>query len=357
EAALAIGGGDPPPAPTRPPPAELEPVFGAMQRMAADVRATQAELESARARTAAVLATVATGVVALDDRGRILLANPRARELLGEALEEGTEFLHLVPAGGEPGESEIEVGGRRLSLQAARLARAPGGLVLAFNDVTQASRAARVLAWGEMARQVAHEIKNPLTPLRLGVQHLQRAWHRGPQGFAPVLEETSGRILGEIDRLDTIARIFSRFGAPAEEVGPLEPVDLAAAATEVVQLYRLAEDGARVRLTGAPGTTPRPARRDEVKEVLVNLLENARNAAATEIVVEVGPDGLAVRDDGVGIPVDDLTRVFEPRFSTTTSGAGLGLAIVRRLVEGWGAGVQLESEPGRGTTVRVRWPG
>ena len=142
-----------------------------------------------------------------------------------------------------------------------------------------------------------------------------------------------------------------------EEVGPLEPVDLAAAATEVVQLYGLAEDGARVRLDGARGAMPRPARRDEVKEVLVNLLENARNAAATEIVVEVGPEGLAVRDDGVGIPPDDLARVFEPRFSTTTSGAGLGLAIVRRLVEGWGAGVQLESEPGRGTTVRVRWPG
>jgi nitrogen-specific signal transduction histidine kinase len=308
DAALAIGSGERPPVPASPPPAELEPVFGAMRRMADDVRATQAELEAARARTAAVLATVATGVLALDADGRVLLANPRARELLGRPLAEGEDFLAGLAgewepareamagavAGGEGGGAEFEAAGRRLSVQAARLTRAPGGLVLAFNDVTQASRAARVLAWGEMARQVAHEIKNPLTPLRLGVQHLQRAWRRGPEGFGPVLEETGGRILGEIDRLDTIARIFSRFGAPPEDAGPLEPVDITAAATEVVQLYALAEDGARVHLV-ADGTVAQAARRDEVKEVLVNLLENARNAAATEIVIAVGPGELSVR--------------------------------------------------------------
>jgi nitrogen fixation/metabolism regulation signal transduction histidine kinase len=316
-----------------------------------------------------VLATVATGVLALDAEGRVLLANPRARELLGRPLAEGEDFLaglagEWEPArvamagaveGGEGGGAEFEAAGRRLSVQAARLTRAPGGLVLAFNDVTQASRAARVLAWGEMARQVAHEIKNPLTPLRLGVQHLQRAWRRGPEGFGPVLEETGGRILGEIDRLDTIARIFSRFGAPPEDAGPLEPVDITAAAMEVVQLYALAEDGARVHLV-ADGTVAHAARRDEVKEVLVNLLENARNAAATEIVIAVGPGELSVRDDGGGIPAADLARVFEPRFSTTTSGAGLGLAIVRRLVESWGATVRLESAAGHGTLVRVTWP-
>jgi nitrogen fixation/metabolism regulation signal transduction histidine kinase len=340
-----------------------------MRRMADDVRATQAELEAARARTAAVLATVATGVLALDADGRVLLANPRARELLDRPLAEGEEFVAglagewapvreavaAAAAGGAGGEAEFEAAGRRLAVQVARLARAPGGLVLAFNDVTQASRAARVLAWGEMARQVAHEIKNPLTPLRLGVQHLQRAWRRGSDGFGPVLDETGGRILAEIDRLDTIARIFSRFGAPPEEAGPLEPVDLTAAAAEVVQLYALAEDGARVRLV-ADGTVARPARRDEVKEVLVNLLENARNAAAREIVIAVGPRELSVRDDGEGIPGADLPRVFEPRFSTTTSGAGLGLAIVRRLVESWGATVRLESTAGQGTLVRVTWP-
>src|SRR5690606_9913337 len=142
-AAVAIGGGGPPPVPSSPPPVELEPVFGAMHRMAADVRATQAELEAARARTAAVLATVTTGVVALDADGRVLLANPRAGELLGRPLVEGEDFLAQLPPAwlpareavaavrrGELGEAEVEAAGRRLSLQAARLARAPGGLVL-----------------------------------------------------------------------------------------------------------------------------------------------------------------------------------------------------------------------------------
>ncbi|MGH7585871.1 MAG: ATP-binding protein, partial [Gemmatimonadales bacterium] len=176
----------------------------------------------------------------------------------------------------------------------------------------------------------------------------------GAPPFGQVLEETSERILGEIDRLDTIARIFSRFGAPPEQVGPLEPVDLTSVAGEVVQLYALAEDGARVSLV-ADGTVIAPARKDEVKEVLVNLLENARSAAASRVVIRVEAGRVAVEDDGRGIAASDLARVFEPRFSTTTSGAGLGLAIVRRLVEGWGGVVRLESEEGRGTRVVVEW--
>jgi signal transduction histidine kinase len=91
-----------------------------------------------------------------------------------------------------------------------------------------------------------------------------------------------------------------------------------------------------------------------VKEVLVNLLENARNAGARNIAVAVASGRLEVRDDGSGIPPDLLPRIFEPRFSTTTSGSGLGLAIVRRLVESWGGTVGVESVVGRGTTVVVR---
>jgi signal transduction histidine kinase len=228
------------------------------------------------------------------------------------------------------------------------------GAVLALNDVSDISRAERVLAWGEMARQVAHEIKNPLTPMRLGVQHLRRVWRDRPDEFDGTLEDTARRILGEIDRLDTIARAFSRFAAPGPEEDPLEPVDLAEVAEEVVQLYQLAGEGAAtVRLEVTPAAFG-DARRDEIKEVLVNLLENARNAGALMIVVAVAPGRLEVRDDGSGIPPDLLPRIFEPRFSTTTSGSGLGLAIVRRLVESWGGSVEVESAVGRGTTVVVR---
>ena len=98
------------------------------------------------------------------------------------------------------------------------------------------------------------------------------------------------------------------------------------------------------------------ARRDEFKELLGNLVENARNAGATRVRIQFGPGSCRVVDDGAGIPPDVLPRLFEPRFSATTSGSGLGLAIVRRLVEGWGATVALESEPGRGTVATIRWP-
>jgi two-component system, NtrC family, nitrogen regulation sensor histidine kinase NtrY len=217
-----------------------------------------------------------------------------------------------------------------------------------------------VLAWGEMARQVAHEIKNPLTPIRLGIQHLQRAREKQDgRDFDSTLGETAERILAEIDRLDAIARAFSRFASPAAEALPLEPVDLHAVAREVVHLYTLggAGAGAQVELAGAAGP-PASARRDEVKEVLVNLLENARNAGARRVIVRVADGGrrLEVRDDGRGIAADVLPHVFDPAFSTTSSGSGLGLAIARRLVESWGGTITLASRLGEGTTVTLTLP-
>jgi len=214
-------------------------------------------------------------------------------------------------------------------------------------------RAARVLAWGEMANQIAHEIKNPLTPMRLGIQHLQRV-HRDGRPLGPTLDETARRILGEIDRLDTIARAFSRFAAPAEGRPAPEPTPLGEVCREVVALYGLAPDAGGVTLALVRDARVL-AHRDEVKETLVNLLENSRNADARAITVRVdGPD-LEVIDDGCGISPSELDRIFEPRFSTTTSGSGLGLAIVKRLVEGWGAAIAVRSEVGKGTTVSIRF--
>jgi len=203
-----------------------------------------------------------------------------------------------------------------------------------------------------MARQVAHEIKNPLTPMRLGMQHLRRVYRERRDEFDRALDETSDRILAEIDRLDTIARAFSRFAAPASKEPALDRIDLAAVVGEVVQLYRLAEEGCEVQLITQPEAFG-AARADEVKEVLVNLLENARNAGSSRVRITVETGLIRVEDDGSGIPGELLPRVFEPRFSTNTSGSGLGLAIVRRLVESWGGRVYVESQPGQGTTVTV----
>jgi nitrogen fixation/metabolism regulation signal transduction histidine kinase len=325
------------------------------------------------------LATVATGVVAVDERLVVTMANPRAEELLGARLAPGvmasratgplwSPIWEAVGAfvarhGAATVSREFTLPGRQIRVQLAAIdaeGDAGRGCVVALDDTTDLARASRVLAWGEMARQVAHEIKNPLTPIRLGIQHLQRARTAGGRAaadFDRTLRETAERILAEIDRLDAIARAFSRFGAPGAEQSPLEAVDLFAAAREVVQLYALGDAPgiAQVTLAGSADAQVASARKDEVKEVLVNLVENARNAEARRITVRVttGGLGLAVEDDGRGIGPEALDHVFEPTFSTTSSGSGLGLAIAKRLVENWGGGIAITSVVGKGTTVTL----
>jgi nitrogen fixation/metabolism regulation signal transduction histidine kinase len=225
---------------------------------------------------------------------------------------------------------------------------------VALDDVTDLSRAVRVLAWGELARQIAHEIKNPLTPIRLGVQHLRRAYEAPRQDFGEVLDHTSRQILAEIERLDAVARAFSRFGAPPAGQEPLASVDAAAVAQDTAALYGLGDEG-RVSVDGESRMQVL-ARRDELKEVLINLVENARAAGAENVTIRLAVGAemeIAVQDDGPGISAEDLPRVLDPQFSTTTSGAGLGLAICRRLVESWGGRITVASDVGQGTTVRL----
>jgi signal transduction histidine kinase len=170
------------------------------------------------------------------------------------------------------------------------------------------------------------------------------------------------QVLLEIDRLTEIARAFSRYGAPQEAPGDTRPVDVAAVAREVLTLYRAPDRSVAYTLTVLDHDTVGAARVSELREVFINLLENARAAVGETGTVEarVGGAGrfvrLEVRDDGDGIPADQLPHIFEPHFSTRSSGTGLGLAIVRRLVEGWGGEVGAESEPGVGTTFRVLIP-
>ena len=168
-------------------------------------------------------------------------------------------------------------------------------------------------------------------------------------------------MLSEIDRLAEIAQSFSRFGAPDGQVAPLAPVSLGDVVNEVMVLY--GGSVARVSFEQDIDRTLPPvvARTPELKEVLVNLLENARLAGeeGTRVTIaarhgtDPGTVLLSVIDDGVGIPEDVLPRIFEPQFSTRSKGTGLGLAIVQRVVRAWGGAVTVESEVGVGTTVRV----
>jgi nitrogen fixation/metabolism regulation signal transduction histidine kinase len=368
-AALRIARGERYPAPERPPAMEFIPVFSAFERMDADLSASRAALEEAQRRTESVLRDVASGVIAVDRDGRVMLANPGADALLGKPVTTGLTLRQLGEnalatrteaflAGTNTEDAFDEtINGRQVRGSLAHLERGTGGAVLTLEDVTELARAQRVLAWGEMARQVAHEIKNPLTPIRLGVQHLRRARGDTRVDFARIFEQNVERILAEIDRLDEIARAFSRYGmSPAERLDPV-PLDVNAITKDVVDLERMAADGVVWQYEAPPGPVMGLARDDELREVLLNVMENARQAGARRIEVTVaGTSGnveVTVRDDGDGVPPGDLERIFEPRFSTRTSGIGLGLAISRNMVEAWGGRMQAEPADGRGTVMRI----
>jgi two-component system nitrogen regulation sensor histidine kinase NtrY len=372
EAALALASGRRSPALNAAPVTEFTPVFTAFAQMADDLSVSRSALEAAQRRTEAVLQHVASGVLAVRDDATIILANPRAEAMLGVSLRDGSTLDTVggarrlatllarvdafLRATTEDDAFDVTIGGRQLS---ARLTRLPNGAVLTLDDVTELASAQRVLAWGEMARQVAHEIKNPLTPIRLGVQHLRRAYRDKRGDFSEILEGNVGRVLEEIDHLDEIARSFSRYGtAPAEREAPVV-VSLGAVVRGVLALETLGESGVAwtLKVSVDDDADRAWARVDELREVLLNLLENARlaGAKAVEVRFDRSTDAVCieVEDDGAGIPVDVLPRIFEPHFSTRTSGSGLGLAISRRLIESWGGTVNVESEVGRGTTVRI----
>jgi signal transduction histidine kinase len=359
-------------------PDEFGGVYRSFNRMVRRLQRARGALVRETRRTEAIVSEAATGVMALDAAGRVELVNPRAAEILGVPIGRGEPLPRegaLVVAVAEAVDSfsrsgalevsrELEVDGRILRLRLRRLTPAdgPGGAVLALEDVTAEVRTARVLAWGEMARQVAHEIKNPLTPIKLSVQHLRRAFQDRRPDYEEILDRNVDSILREIDRLGEIARAFARFGTPQPAGERLESVDVSRAVEETLALYRGAGHGIeyRVDYDGARGLHA-TARMGELKEVLVNLLENARDALRGEGEVRVSVASvergrrleIVVADDGEGVPPGQMPRIFDPHFSTRTSGTGLGLAIVRRLVESWGGEISADSEPGRGTRMRL----
>jgi len=356
---------------------EFGSVFTAFNRMVLRLQRARRALVRTTRRTEAIVEDAATGVVALDALGRVILVNARAQAVLEGRIEVGGPLPRFDGPGGEFVEwvegclrdrlreatIEFQWGERRIRVRAREVSRQePGGIVLSIEDITDELRTERILAWGEMAQQVAHEVKNPLTPIKLSVQHIQRAWKDQKGEFETVLERNVGAILSEIDRLAEIATGFSRFGVPGAAGDVLlEAVDVGAVAREVLTLYRGGEGGPIEFAADIPQDLPLiSAREPEFKEVLSNLLENARAAIEGEgrVVIEAVSVPTAVevrvRDSGAGIPVELMGRIFEPRFSTRSTGTGLGLAIVRKLVESWEGTVAAEVDRGEGTVIRLQ---
>ncbi|HJU85954.1 MAG TPA: ATP-binding protein, partial [Gemmatimonadota bacterium] len=365
--------------------------FGQLQRafneMGERLDRSQRALESEKSRVQAILSAVGAGVVALDAAGRVRLINGRAADLLEQEPEAVIDRTveELVRSNGAAAAFWREVekqrtrprrGGRDLVLRrdgeerhyhlvATRLADSEGavaGVVVAFEDITANVQSQRVLAWGEMARQVAHEIKNPLTPMKLSLQHLERVVEDGAPDFERVFHANIELVLAEIERLERIAGSFARFGATDTAVSG--PFDALEAARETVALYRHGEEGIEYRLDTRGEPRPLIGEPEGFRRVLVNLLQNAREAVlgngAGTIAVELDWEGdpgwarVSVLDDGIGLPPEGLERLFEPSFSTKTRGTGLGLAITRRIVESWGGTIEWERREGGGTAMHVR---
>ena len=356
---------------------EFGAVFRAFNRMVNRVRRARHQLVRTSRRTQASMEEAAGGMGAWDQDRRVTLVNPRAEYLFGSKVVVGHPlpgkgpfaealsiwFNNFFQGSATEANTEIQVGESRVRVRARRLGTASGGrgVVVAMDDITDELQTERVLAWGEMARQVAHEVKNPLTPIKLSIQHIRRARKDKRADFDDILVKNVDAILGEIERLAGIAQSFSKYGAPGgEDEIPVGQVYLHEIVDDVMALYGGGSSTiALFEQEIALDLPPVRARASELKEVLINLLENARVAVTEGGIVRIlgnqinGRVVLAVVDDGTGIPEDLLPRIFEPQFSTRSTGAGLGLPIVKRIVESWGGTVEVDSATGQGTTVSV----
>ncbi|MEE8106395.1 MAG: ATP-binding protein [Planctomycetota bacterium] len=236
-----------------------------------------------------------------------------------------------------------------------------GELVSAFNRMTRELkdaqdlrvRAEKEAAWREMAKQVAHEIKNPLTPMKLTIQNLLAAHAQDDETFREQFEAGTKNILEQIEALRRIAGEFSAYARfPVRDP---EPLDLEKLTADVAGFF--AGAGAQIETTCI---TPPPyvrADRDELRRALINLVTNSRQAEASLVTLAVtrqnGNAVITVEDDGSGIPADAQKHIFEPSFTTKSAGTGLGLPIVKRLVDDLGGEIEITSEAGKGTRVVI----
>jgi len=243
------------------------------------------------------------------------------------------------------------------------------GLVEAFNQMAgdldrqrhDLERSNRLAAWAEMARQVAHEVKNPLTPIQLSAEHLRRVYRDPGIDFAAALESCTDTILKQVRTLRGIVHEFSAFARPP--VASRDTLDPGALVSDVLSSYRRAlPPGVELVVEIEHDCPPLLADRRLLERAVVNLIENGLHAVGEQGRLEVRVRAerervlIEVADSGAGVDPDIRDRVFEPFFSTKATGSGLGLALVKKIAEDHGGGVALVSEPGRETRATLWLP-
>ncbi|WP_375757752.1 ATP-binding protein [Corallococcus exercitus] len=250
----------------------------------------------------------------------------------------------------------------------ARATGEVGELVRTFNHMTSELKntterlmaTERIAAWQEVARRLAHEIKNPLTPIRMSLETLMAAHEARHPSFPTLFKESAGVVLEEVERLRRIVDEFSRFARLPKP--QLAPVDLSELAQSVLSLYAAPPEGIQLEPALQTGVVAR-ADRDQLTQVLVNLVKNAEEAmtgkgGALRVRVK-GTDADAiveVEDEGPGIPLEHRARIFEPYFTTKDGGTGLGLAIAARILQEHGGRLEVGGEPGQGARFSVVLP-
>jgi two-component system, NtrC family, nitrogen regulation sensor histidine kinase NtrY len=366
----------------------------AFNRMAAQLGAQRAELvaatgqiENRRRFTEAVLASVSAGVVALDARGHIDLPNRSASQLLDFDLDAaiGTPFRHAAPefapllaaaiANPErPQQGSVQlVRGARKRTFVVRIARAQlddgaAGMVATFDDVSELESAQRTAAWADVARRIAHEIKNPLTPIQLSAERLKRKYlpqiANDPDTFK-LCVETIVRQVEDIGRMVDEFSSFARMPAPR-----MREEDLCELARRTIFLQANARPDATFESELPDGRLALKFDASQVGQALTNLLQNALDAIEGRVGADLPPPHvvlrlardaqgrvcLSVADNGKGLPSVDRHRLTEPYMTTRAKGTGLGLAIVKKIMEDHGGTVLLADRPGGGAIVTLVFP-
>jgi PAS domain S-box-containing protein len=368
-------------------------------RARADAESSRAAVEQERASLAVILARLSTGVISVEADLRLRTANPAASNILGVDLEAAVgrplaelahgealleQFLAACRRHLDAGQVEwreqlqfkTDSGRRELMVACTALPAddlAPPGLVLVFDDISTLLRAQRDAAWGEVARRLAHEIKNPLTPIQLSAERMRRRLleQMSPKD-AEILERGTHTIIQQVEAMKQMVNAFSEYArAPSME---LANFDLNQLVTEVAELYRAqgaAGGGATpvsVHLSLDPALGLVEADRGRVRQILNNLLTNAFEALEgntdAAVVVETRRTllgghpmlELVVSDNGPGFQHEIISQVFDPYVTSKPKGTGLGLAIVKKIVEEHGGRIEADNAPNGGARVQVLLP-
>ncbi len=351
-----------------------------------DLERKHVEVEGRRRYIETILERITTGVVSVDASGAVTTINSAAarllslnRQIVGQRVVAVFDRLDLRPLGAliagaqraktEPTAHEIALAreGQELHLAAVATALvgesgAAEGVVLVLDDVTPLIRAQKVAAWREVARRLAHEIKNPLTPIQLSAERLRRHFSTAPPQAKALVDECTATIVGEVESLKGLVDEFSQF---ARMPSPRTvPTDLAQLITDTIALYNGIFADVRIQQRFAPGVPLVMLDPEQVRRVIINLVDNSIEAMERcgEIVVETQLDAannvvrVVVADNGPGIPPAEREKLFLPYYSTKRRGSGLGLAIVRRIIAEHGGSIDVGDNTPRGTRFTIELP-